>query len=185
MKNQNGGALIALIVLLLIIFSVVGVFWNYANKAVDFEADISRFDKNSQNTLSNYTLKLKEAAQIPDMYFEDLKILVNDTFSGRYGADGSQAAFQWIQERNIPLDSQIYRDLTILISSGRDEFKLSQDRKIEICTDYEKLYTRPVSKFILDIMNYPNSKVMDMCKIVLDVQTIETFKTGIAEPIKI
>lgn len=185
MKNQTGGAVMALIIILVLIATVVGVLFSYANRATDFEVDIKRFDLSSQNTLSSYTLKIKEMAQVPGMYLEDLQKIVRETFEGRYGEDGSQATFQWIQEKNLDFDSSMYRELQLTMRSGRDEFKLSQDRKLEICADYERLYTRPLSGFILRIIGYPDSGIDKMCRVVLDKQTIDTFETGVATEIKL
>ncbi len=122
--------------------------------------------------------------EVPAAYVADLKSVVNATFQGRYGADGSQATMQWIKEQNLQFDSSLYKELQVTIASGRDEFKASQDRKLEICTQYDILTAKPVSKFILSIVGYPSLDVQDKCRIVLDQGTIDTFKTGIAKPIK-
>jgi hypothetical protein len=168
----------------LVIFTVIGIFISYANTAVTMEETINRFHQNSQNTLSSYTLKVKEAAQIPDMYTDKLKEIIQATFEGRYGENGSQATFQWIQEQNLQVDSSLYSNLQTIISSGRDEFKLSQDRKIEGCTTYQTMLRKPVSGTIMRIMGYPGID-LGICKIVLDVNTISTFETGIATEIKL
>ena len=94
-----------------IIIVVGGVFTSYVgavNTGARFEADIEKFDKSSQNTLSSYTLKLKEAAKVPEKYVSSLKEIISATFEGRYGENGSQATFQWIQENNIPVDPSVY-----------------------------------------------------------------------------
>jgi hypothetical protein len=123
--------------------------------------------------------------QVPENYKEALKEQINATFQGRYGADGSQATMQFIQENNLPFDSSMYKDLQRTMSAGRDEFKLSQDKKLEICTQYGKLTNRPLSKFILGLMGYPDAGIDKKCTIVLDAKTKETFETFIAEPIKL
>ena len=186
MKKQTGSAaLIVLIVLIVTIVGAIGVFLSYSNKAVDYEQNINKFDKASQNTLSNYTLKVQEMFQVSDEYNDTLKELIKNTFEGRYGADGSKATMQWIKENNIQYDSSMLKAVQDVIRSGRDEFKLSQDRKLEICTQYDILTHRPVSKFILGIVGYPSLDVQDKCRIVLDKQTLKTFETGIAEPVQL
>lgn len=186
MKREKGSALVVLIGLLVLIAGVVMMFISYANKAVFFETDIDKFDKTSQNTLSNYTLKVSEMFQVPEAYKDDLKNVIKATFEGRYGADGSKATMQWIQEQNLQFDSSLYKDLMVVMNSGRDEFKLSQDRKLEICADYTKFHATPVNKTILDVIGYPTSGVVDIkCRVVLDNQTKQTFETGIAEPLKL
>lgn len=162
--------------------AVAGVFISYANKAVGMEEVISRFHQGSQNTLSSYTLKIKEAAKVPDMYVDSLKEVVQATFEGRYGAEGSRATFQWIQEQNLQVDSSLFANLQTIISSGRDEFKLSQDRKIDACTSYQRMLRQPVSGFFMSTLGYPKVD-LGMCRIVLDANTNEAFSTGLAEPI--
>lgn len=185
MKNQKGGALITLVVLVVLVASIVLTLLSYANRAVEYEQNINKFDRASMNTLSNYTLKIKEMAQVPDMYVEDLKEIVKATFEGRYGDDGSKATFQWIQEQNLAFDSSMFVNLQNEMRAGRDEFKLSQDRKLEICTNYDILTNKPISKFILSVVGYPSNDIEDKCRIVLDQTTIDTFKTGIAAPIQL
>lgn len=184
MKKQNGSALITLVVIGLIFGAIGLTLLSYANKAVEYEQNINKFDRSSQNTLSNYTLKITEMFEVPGAYVEDLKSIVKETFQGRYGADGSQATMQWIKEQNLQFDSSLYKELQVTIAAGRDEFKMSQDRKLEICTQYDILTQKPVSKFVLSIVGYPSLGVQDKCRIVLDQGTIDTFKSGIAQPIK-
>lgn len=189
MKNIKGGALAGVLitvgVLAFIAVLLVGTFLSYANKAVDFEANIDKFDRSSQNTLSAYTLRLQEMVQVPSMYLEDFKQVIEATFQGRYGENGSQATFQWIQENNLQFDSSMYSNLQVTITSGRNEFKLSQDRKLEICTDYQKITNRPVSGFFLGVMGYPKVDLSTKCRIVLDTNTLNTFETGVGESLKL
>lgn len=182
---KGTAALIVLVVILLVAVAGGMTLLSYANTATDYEQDINKFDRASQNTLSNYTLKIQEMFQVPEEYKNALKEQIEATFKGRYGSEGSQATMQWIQERNLQFDSSMYKDLQRAMSAGRDEFKLSQDKKLEICTQYDKLTNRPVSKLILGILGYPSKGIDIKCRIVLDSKTIQTFETGIAEPIKL
>lgn len=185
MKKQNGSALIVLVCLIVFLVGLGLVFLSYANTAVAYEQNINKFDRSSQNTLSSYTLKVKEMFQVPDLYKDALQDVIKGTFEGRYGENGSQATFQWIQEQNLQFDSSMYKELQVVMNSGRDEFKMSQDRKLEICTQYDILTNKPVSKFILSVVGYPSVDIATKCRIVLDTQTIKTFETGIAEPIQL
>ena len=185
MVKVKGSVLVTLLVVVGVIGGIVAFFLSYANTAVEYEQHINRFDRASQTSLPTHTLKLSELVQVPQMYAEDFKEMIKATFEGRYGADGSKATMQWIQEQNLPFDSSMYRELQIVITAGRDEFKLSQDRKIEICTQYDILTNKPISKMILSVMGYPSLDIQTKCRVVLDTQTIKTFETGIAEPIKL
>lgn len=155
------------------------------NTAVNFEAQINKFDKDSQNVLSNYTLKIKEMAQVPDMYSDALKEQIEATFQGRYGEEGSKAMFQWIQEQNIQFDSSMFTNLQAAMEAGRDEFRLSQTKKIDVCGEYEKLRNVFWSGMFVRMAGFPKADIDTKCRVVLDQGTKATFETGIAEPISI
>ncbi len=183
MRKQKGSFLIGLVTVL-VIFAVIGLtLLSFANTAVDYEADIDKFDKSSQNTLSNYNLTIAEKIQLPERYKADFLEVLRATFGGRYGPEGSKATFQWIQERNIPFDNALYKDISIAIQAGRAEFKASQDRKLEICADYTKYTVRPINKFILGLVGFPSDDIPTKCRIVLDASTQKDFATGTTKPI--
>jgi hypothetical protein len=79
----------------------------------------------------------------------------------------------------------MYSNLQVTITAGRNEFKLSQDRKLEICTDYQKIINRPVSGFFLGVMGYPKADLSKQCRIVLDTNTLNTFEIGVGESLKL
>ncbi len=189
MKKQNGSVVWILAgvlgVVLLIGASLFGMYISAYNSGVRYEAQIEKFHKSSQNTLSNYTLKVKEMAQVPDMYVSDLTKVVEATFQGRYGQDGSKAVMQWIQEQNLQFDSKLYLNLQAVIESGRDEFKLSQDRKLEICTQYEQELGYFWRGMWMGVAGYPKKDLDVICKVILDAQTNDTFEKGEATVIKI
>lgn len=159
--------------------TVVGSYISAVNTGARFEANIEKFDKSSANTLSAYTLKLKEAANVPAKYVDSLKDVIKATFEGRYGAEGSKATFQWIQENNIPLDPSVYTKLQSIIDAGREEFKLSQDRKLESCAQYEVVRNVFWGGLWLNIAGYPKKDVDKLCRVVLDNTTRDKFETGV------
>lgn len=178
----------AVLAVLALVLGIAGIcFGSYVsanNKAVRYEANISKFHQASQNTLSAYTLKIKEMVQVPDMYVEDLKSVIKETFAGRYGKDGSKAMFQFIKENNLQFDSSLYTNIQAAMEAGRDEFRLAQDKKIDVCNDYKAAQGYFWSGMWMEIANYPK---MDeaICNIVLDTKTSEAFNTGLATPISL
>ncbi|WBF79544.1 hypothetical protein BNCALIDO_00155 [Aeromonas phage vB_AdhM_TS9] len=167
---------------LFLVVTIGGVFASYVsavNTGAMFEANIEKFDKSSQNTLSNYTLKLKEAAKVPDKYVDSLKDIIKQTFEGRYGENGSQATFQWIQENNIPVDPSVYTKLQQIIDSGREEFKLSQDRKLDSCAQYEFTRNTFWKGMWLTVAGYPKKNIDTLCRIIVDSTTQAKFETGV------
>jgi len=180
---------IVLLALVTLIFGLAGVvFGSYVsanNTSARYEANIEKFNEDSQNVLSAYTLKIKEMAQVPDMYTDALKEMISATFQGRYGENGSQATFQWIQEQNLPVDASLFTNLQAAMEAGRDEFRLSQTKKIDVCNDYKYYQKLFWSGMFVRAAGFPSPTISDSCKVILDTQTSNTFKTGIAEVISI
>ena len=164
--------------------AIAGSYISAHNDAVKYEANISKFDESSKNTLSSYTLKLKEAARVPDKYVADLKGVVEATFQGRYGENGSGAAMQWIKEQNLPMDSTLYSKLQTIIDGGRNEFKMSQDRKLEYCAQYETVRGLFWKGTMMSIAGFPKKDVDRLCKIVVDSSTSDKFNSGIDSEVK-
>jgi len=167
------------VVMLLVATTLVGSYITGVNSGAKFEANVEKFDKASANTLSAYTMKLKEAAKVPEKYVEALQGIIKQTFEGRYGDDGSKAAFQWIKENNIPLDPSVYTKLQSIIDAGREEFKLSQDRKLEYCSQYEIARNQFWSGMWLNIAGYPKKDITKLCQVVIDKSTTDKFNTGV------
>lgn len=151
---------------------------SYHNAAVRAETNIERFYKDSQNVLSAYTLKVQEIAKVPARFKSDLQDIIKQTFEGRYGEDGSKAVFQFIKEQNMSLDSKLYQSIQVAIEAGRNEFKLSQTKKLDVCAGYENLRNSFVSGFFVSYAGFPKKDVNQMCTVIIDEQTDQTFKSG-------
>lgn len=170
---------------LLIGTTVAGKLITTNNTFVDWERDIVKFDKESQNTLANYTTKIFEVTQVPKMYEKSLRNVIKDTFSGRYGADGSKATMQWIQENNIQFDSTMFTKIQTTMEAGRNEFRLSQTKKIEVCENYRAELNYVVGGFVAGLLGFPKADLDQVCTIVLNDHTNEAFKTKIDNGVKL
>merc|ERR1711974_67934 len=111
--------------------------------------------EDSQNVLSQYSLKIAESAQIPEMYTNDLKAVYTATVQGRYGEAGSQAMMQWIQEHNPNFDASLYKTIQQQIEAGRNKFEVSQRLVIEKKKIYETQLSYAVTGTLLRIMGFP------------------------------
>lgn len=184
MKRLSSGVAVLLVVLVVILGAVGGVVGKYIsakNMGVEFTSDIKAADKDSQQVLSSYTLKIRDMAQVPKMYTKDLKSIIQATFQGRYGETGSKANMQWIQEHSQSFDSSLYRNLMATMESGRNEFKLSQTRKIDLCRLFERNMNYAVQGIFMNLAGY--SQLPTECRVITDAETDQTFKSGKATSI--
>lgn len=171
------GAVAALLVV------TAGSVISYMNDFNRNEQQVKKFNKDSENHLSAYTLKVQETAQIPEMYKSGLKEIIKDTFQGRYGADGSKAVVQWIQEQNIQFDSSLYKEIQVVISSGRDEFRISQTKKLDACAIYETKLNQFPGSLVAGIFGFPRIDLDKTCQVVSDSRTQAAFDSGVQAPI--
>lgn len=131
----------------------------------------------SQNIMSRTATTVMDVAKIADTYAEQVQSLVRETMTGRYGDDGSEAVVQWIQEQNIEIDSEMYRDISRVVQSGRQDFSNAQDRVIDVKRSYETNLGGLWSGFWLSVAGYPKINLNDY-NIILDESTRERFESG-------
>lgn len=141
------------------------------------------FDQN-KNVLSQYSNKVAEAAQVPAMQRDDLTKVVEAALTSRYGESGSKAMFQWIQEQNPNINSEVYTKLQQIIEAGRNDFQQAQTEFIDKKRVYETQLGFLWRGFWLKLAGYPKINLADY-KIVTDDRTEEAFKSGKQEPIKL
>lgn len=186
MKPSNG-LVVALLSVLVLVLGGLGIaassYISYNNWGAAMDAQLKSEWTNNQNILSAYTLKLKEAAKVPDKYQSALKEIVTATFQGRYGEDGSKATFQWIKENNLTFDASMYKQLQQIIESGRNEFKTSQTKLIDLKRVYEANQNYFWAGFWLRVTGYPKVP-LSTYTVIIESSTTEKFKTGVDAEVK-
>ena len=188
MKHAKGSAFVTLIVVLGIVGTlaavVIGSYITNANYGNRAEKELEAVWVNNQNVLGQYTLKVQEVAQVPEMYKDDLKEVVQAALSSRYGADGSKAMFQWIKENNPNVDSSVYIKVQQVIEAGRNEFQGAQTRLIDNKRSYETNLGYVWTGFWLKIAGYPK---VDLAKYkpVLASDTAQIFEKGVQQPLNL
>ncbi|MBI2049047.1 MAG: hypothetical protein HYT29_01235 [Parcubacteria group bacterium] len=150
--------------------------YNYGNTA---EKTIVAEYANMENILAQYSLKVREAAQVPGMKTEDLGKVMREAMTGRYGKDGSTAVFQWIKE-NYPgqVSDALYVQIQQIIEAGRNKFENAQTKFIDTKRVYETNLGYFWKGFWLRTAGYPKIDLATFV-VISSEHAQEAFKTGV------
>ena len=160
-------------------------YFSAHNSGVDMEANISAQYRNNQNIYSSFTSGVMEAAGVAEAYTEQVKEVVTAALQGRYGDEGSQAVFQFLQEDNPDLDASVFIKVQQLIEAGRAKFENSQTKLIDNCVTYEKALGYAWGGFWLKLAGYPKKidpaeqDAGDVCAPVINAATGKAFDSGV------
>lgn len=175
--------------IILTVLIAIGAIFGFAfvgakNWAVTQEASIEAADKERKGKLANYEMKVVTAAQVPEMYRDDLTKVVRATVEGRYGEGGSKAIFQMITEANVNFDASLYKKIQDLIEIGRNDYAESQS----VLNDRVAIYKAGSEAFprsiFLGFMGYPRINFKDYEPVLTD-RVEEAFKTKKETAIKL
>lgn len=174
----------------LVLVCIVSYFtaWSAGNRA---EQQINAEWENNENILAQYGQKIREAAQLTEMQRDDVAAILTGGLDARYGADGSQAAFQWIQEQNPNVTSEVYVQIQRIIEAGRNEFQNAQTRLVDVKRGYRTQLGSPWRGTWLGVVGYPQINVGfpigsdDDYRVITTARASNAFETGVEEPISL
>lgn len=176
-RHKGFGAIGVLIVIALLAVICIGTAIKYHNMGVQSETRLNIAQDSSKVVLDSTFATVRDIAKVPQMYADDLKAVIDATFKGRYGDDGSKAVFQFIQEQNHQLDPEMYRKIQQAIESGRAEFKVSQQIVVDVKRNYEAQLSYAWSGFWLNLTGFPKVDLNSYNPVLLD-STSQQFNTG-------
>lgn len=186
-KNSNNdlsvNLIVSIVIVLTLLFSGCGLVIT-RNDFVSQETGLEAQYQENQNSYASYFNKLKETAQIPEVYANDLNKLYKNVMTNRYGENGSSAVMQFIQESNPNLDVSLYKQVQQVIEAGRDKFESDQKTLLDKRRQYQTdLNTFPAS-IIAKLFGFPT---IDLKKFdpVINQETENAFKTKNDKPIKV
>lgn len=181
MKRENGLALTALLILvvLLMVGSILAItsFVSAYNTGNQFEQSIRAEYENNENILSQYSQKVMEVSQVPDMMRDDVVKVTREAIQGRYGQEGLKAAFVMVTEQNPQLSEGLYLKIQQVVEAGRDEFKNAQTRLIDKKRAYQTALGSFWQGFWLRMAGYPKTD-LDKYKVITNDVAAKAFNDG-------
>lgn len=188
MNKQQGGALAAVLITLGVLGAIIGlaimVFVSANNTANAFDQKVKYEHANNRQILATYGNKMADASQVTDMARDDIVKISKAAIEGRYGAEGSKAVFQAIQEQNPSVDPELYRKLQQMVEAGRTEFQNSQTRLLDIKRSYETALGSFPQGFIMKALGFPKVP-LDTYNIVTSERSDKAFQTGQEGPLQL
>lgn len=183
MKTSQIIVLGVLVIALICAGSLFSTYVSTHDSAVKYEANIQRLNNASKSQLSNFTLQLRDKAQIPAMYTKDLQSTLQTYFEGK-GKVNETLVKSFMQQHVPNLSTKLYEDLMVTITSGRDAFNNIQQKKIDVCADYMNFQNGFWnSKFMPE--GYPSTIITKQCQVLSDAQTNAAFDSGVQESIQL
>lgn len=181
------GAVFAVIVFTLGV-SFALMYISAYNGGNEFENMINTKYRDNKNVLSQYSLRIVEMVKVSDKYKDALKETIKAAIEGRYGENGSQATWQWIQENNPTIDPSLYAKVQTEIASGRKEFEVAQRQLLDKCNVYKTELGYLMGGFMLKMAGYPKTDAdgttLDKkCTPVVSGHANEAFSSGVEESV--
>ena len=174
----------AIAILVILILVPITSYISAVNYSADIESRIEAEWENNKQILGQYSLKVAEAAQIPNMQTEDLVKIFTESNKSRYGESGSKASFQWLQENNPTLDQTTYLKVQQLIESGRNKFENSQTKLLDAKRQYKKALKTFWRGMWLGIAEKPSID-LNAFNIITSAHSDKSFTTGTDTVIKL
>lgn len=157
----------------------------FTNGANQFENQIKAQYDNNRNIYDNGWKKVRETAQVPDMYADKVKEVFTAAIQGRYGTEGAKNTFLAIREVNPNIDASLYRQIQQTVEEFHNEFAQNQTRLVAIRQEYQNYITATTSgRFYNTMAGYPR---IDLSKydIVTSEKTEHDFETKRAPELKL
>jgi hypothetical protein len=184
LKHQAGNAMVALIAIVVLLGGIaLAAFMSYKS-AYDYgnkmDNELEAIYDNNKNIYAQGTQTVLEIAQVPAMYAEDFKKIVEADIQGRYGKDGLKAVSVFMNEHDIKMDGgavEMYKEIQPTIKAFRAKFEVNQTKMIDVTRSYKTAQGSLWQGFWLRIAGYPKVDMNKFKPITTD-RTENVYKAG-------
>jgi len=182
--KQRGNAMVALIAIVVLLGGIaLAAFLSYKS-AYDYgnkmDNELEAIYDNNKNIYAQGTQTVLEIAQVPAMYAEDFKKIIEADIQGRYGKDGLKATTAFINEHDIKIDGgavEMYKEIQPTIKAFRAKFEANQTKMIDVKRSYKTAQGSLWMGFWLRIAGYPKVDMNKFNPITTD-RTENVYKAG-------
>ena len=192
MKNENNntnvaGKIASKWITILVIIASIGIpiimSITYYNSFNGKEIYIQAVDKDIQNVHASFHKQMRVQGISVEKYGDMVIKALEVSMGGRYGANGSQAAMQWIKEQNPTIDPKMFEKLQQVIEAGYNKFEAVQRKKIDMVAVYQKQATNFPGLIFAGIFNFPKKPFDELGRIITSAETKIDFEKGeLSEP---
>ena len=155
-----------LVIVTFLIFSFITTGISLYNQEVALRNKIESKQEANKAIFDNTWKKIKQATQVSDKYKDGFKEVLETYTNGRK-EDSKNLLMRWGNEALPNLDPSIYKQLSNIIVSSRDDFTMNQEELIDLNREHTTL-----------ISVFPNNlyfRFMGINKI--DIKTVTSNKT--------
>lgn len=136
------------VILVIGIFSVVGMYFSYNNTDAKLRAQAEAQLGKVEGVHDKMWKVLQQKTQVSNEYKNAFSEIYPDLIEGRY-SQGDGSLMKWITEANPTFDTSLYKDLMLSIELLRTEFQKSQERMLDIIREHNVLLTTVPSKWFI------------------------------------
>lgn len=199
-------AIIAVVVVVILAFSLFGTVNKLRNEGIAKETGLNAQYLSAQNQLSTFTNKVVETLGIADKSANKAKEIITSAIKGRYegtaqnpGTDGTM--FSAISEAypDIKENSAAYAKAIDLVDAGREAFKNEQNKLIDQIRSYDTWKASGlIQSTMINALGFPSKTLearvgtnvihgadaLDKMKtLILNSSTITSYETGVTDPL--